>query len=229
MSRCCLRIDSCCAFNCCLGVPVWFCGVVIGDSIPGTVPGAGVVVVAGVVIAPAGAPGAAVSAGVAPAAGERTSGPASTAELAPPGWEMVTSLVPRVGWAEAGTLTGMVGRRPCMGGDPALAAWVISGLPPKTPKDLDTKRRLVSKSLGVFGGRPDMTQAAKAGSPPMQGLRPTIPVSVPASAQPTIGTNDVTISQPGGANSAVDAGPEVRSPAAGAAPADTAAPGAAGA
>jgi len=96
----------------------------------------------------------------------------------------------------------------------------------KYEQENHTKRRLVSKSLGVFGGRPDMTQAAKAGSPPMQGLRPTIPVSVPASAQPTIGTNDVTISQPGGANSAVDAGPEVRSPAAGATPADTAAPGA---
>jgi outer membrane protein assembly factor BamD len=103
----------------------------------------------------------------------------------------------------------------------------------KYEQENHTRRGMMSKSLGVFSGKPDMTQAAKSGTPPMQGLRPTIPVSVPASAQPTLGTNDVTISQPG-ANSAIDTGAEVRSPAAaggtapaaGAAPADTTAPGA---
>jgi outer membrane protein assembly factor BamD len=98
----------------------------------------------------------------------------------------------------------------------------------KYEQENHTRRGMMSKSLGIFSGKPDMTQAAKSGTPPMQGLRPTIPKSVPASAQPTLGTNDVTISQPGGASTAIDTGAEVRSPAAagGAAPADTAAPGA---
>src|SRR5207248_4755063 len=86
-----------------------------------------------------------------------------------------------------------------------------------------TKRGLVSKSFGIFSGKPDITQAAKSGTPPQQGLRPTIPVSVPAAAQPNLGTNDVTITQPG-ADSAIDKGAEVRSPAASAAAAGTATP-----
>jgi outer membrane protein assembly factor BamD len=69
------------------------------------------------------------------------------------------------------------------------------------------------RALSIFSGKPDMSQAAKSGTPPTEGLRPTIPVSVPAAAQPTLGTNDVTISQPG-ASSAIDKGEEVRSPAA---------------
>jgi outer membrane protein assembly factor BamD len=98
----------------------------------------------------------------------------------------------------------------------------------KYEQENHTRRGMMSKSLGIFSGKPDMTQAAKSGTPPLQGLRPTIPVSVPASAQPTLGTNDVTISQPGGANSAIDTGAEVRSPAAagGTPAAGTAAPGA---
>jgi len=76
-----------------------------------------------------------------------------------------------------------------------------------------TKRGLPTRALGIFSGKPDLSQAAKSGSPPLQGLRPTVPVSVPQSAQPTLGTNEVTISQPG-ANSAIDKGEEVRSPAA---------------
>jgi outer membrane protein assembly factor BamD len=99
----------------------------------------------------------------------------------------------------------------------------------KYEQENHTRRGLMAKSFGIFSGKPDMTQAAKSGTPPTQGLRPTIPVSVPASAQPTLGTNDVTISQPG-ASSAIDTGVEARSPAvAGGTPADTAAPGAPGA
>src|SRR5947209_6398837 len=106
---------SCCAFSCCLGLPVWFCGgrlasTAPGDGAPAAAAGAGAVaagvvaagvVAAGVVVA---APGAVVAgapaAGAAPAAGvalgERTSTPLSMAESAP-GWVMVTSFVPSVG------------------------------------------------------------------------------------------------------------------------------------
>jgi outer membrane protein assembly factor BamD len=84
------------------------------------------------------------------------------------------------------------------------------------------------RALSVFSGKPDMSQAAKSGTPPTEGLRPTIPKSVPAVAQPTLGTNDVTISQPG-ANSAIDKGEEVRSPVAAGGAAAPAAPPAAGA
>lgn len=85
-----------------------------------------------------------------------------------------------------------------------------------------SRPKLPTRVLSVFSGKPDMSQAAKSGTPPTEGLRPTIPVSVPATAQPTLGSNEVTISQPG-ANSAIDKGEEVRSPTAaagvGAAPA----------
>ncbi|HXB66686.1 MAG TPA: outer membrane protein assembly factor BamD [Candidatus Acidoferrales bacterium] len=74
-----------------------------------------------------------------------------------------------------------------------------------------SRRGLPTRTLSVFSGKPDLSQAAKAGTPPSEGLRPTIPVSVPQTAQPTLGSNDVTISQPG-ANSAIDKGEEVRSP-----------------
>jgi outer membrane protein assembly factor BamD len=78
-----------------------------------------------------------------------------------------------------------------------------------------TKQGKLSPVLGMFSGKPDVTQAAKGGSPQMEGLRPTIPASVPpAAARPELGTTDVTISQPGGASAALDRGTEVRSPAA---------------
>jgi outer membrane protein assembly factor BamD len=74
-----------------------------------------------------------------------------------------------------------------------------------------SRRGMPARALGIFSGKPDMSQAAKSGTPPSEGLRPLIPVSVPQTAQPSMGTNDVTISQPG-ANSAIDKGEEVRSP-----------------
>jgi outer membrane protein assembly factor BamD len=86
-----------------------------------------------------------------------------------------------------------------------------------------TKVGMMGHFWGMFSGKPDMSQAAKAGAPQMEGLRPTIPASVPAAAaNPELGTNDVTISQPGAASTALDTGEEVRSPAAaGTAPAAT--------
>jgi len=84
------------------------------------------------------------------------------------------------------------------------------------------RRGLPARTLGVFSGKPDFTQAAKAGTPPTEGLRPTIPVSVPAVAQPQLGTTDVTISQQGSAEQ-LDKGQDVRSPAAAGTPAQPAA------
>ena len=75
------------------------------------------------------------------------------------------------------------------------------------------RRGVPSRALSVFSGKPDFTQAAKAGTPPTEGLRPTIPVSVPAAAQPQLGTTDVTISQQGSAEQ-LDKGQDVRAPAA---------------
>lgn len=43
-------------------------------------------------------------------------------------------------------------------------------------------RSLMGKIWGPFSGRPDLTAAAKSGSPQMTGFRPTIPATVPASA-----------------------------------------------
>lgn len=67
-------------------------------------------------------------------------------------------------------------------------------------------------ALGIFRGSPDMSQAAKSGTPPMDGLRPTIPASVPPLAAPSLGSNEVSVTVPGGADSAIDKGAEVRAP-----------------
>ena len=81
-----------------------------------------------------------------------------------------------------------------------------------------TKQGPMSRFWGVFASRPNMAPAAKSGEAKMEGLRPTIPASVPpAAANNQLGTNEVTISQPGAANAALDKGEEVRAPAAGAA------------
>ena len=76
----------------------------------------------------------------------------------------------------------------------------------------------------LFRSRPNMSQAAKSGTPPMEGYRPTIPASVPpAAANPgVLGTNDVSISVPGG-DSEIDKGTEVRANPTGA-PAEPATP-----
>ena len=74
-----------------------------------------------------------------------------------------------------------------------------------------TKPGKLSSIWGVFSSRPDMSQAAKSGTPPMEGYRPTIPASVPpAAANPgVLGSNEVSISNPG-SDSEIDKGKEVR-------------------
>ena len=74
-----------------------------------------------------------------------------------------------------------------------------------------TKPGMMSNFWGIFRSRPDMSQAAKSGTPAMEGYRPTIPASVPpAAANPgALGTNEVSISNPG-SDSEIDKGKEVR-------------------
>jgi len=75
------------------------------------------------------------------------------------------------------------------------------------------KRSVPGKLWGPFAAHPDMTMAAKSGSPQMTGFRPTIPQSVPGQAAPQAGTTDVTataVTDPNAINNLHDA----RSPAA---------------
>jgi len=84
----------------------------------------------------------------------------------------------------------------------------------------------VSHFWGLFRSRPDMSQAAKSGAPPMEGFRPLIPASVPpAAANPggTLGSNEVSITNPGNDN-AIDKGKEARSGVGGAEAAPAATP-----
>ena len=85
----------------------------------------------------------------------------------------------------------------------------------------------MSHFFGVFRKGPDMSLAAKSGSPQMTGMRPTIPASVPASAAGT-GTEvsaDVSVSTVSD-SSALDKNPDARAnpPAPAAASGDPAAP-----
>jgi outer membrane protein assembly factor BamD len=88
-----------------------------------------------------------------------------------------------------------------------------------------TRQGLMSNFWGLFRSRPDMSQAAKSGTPPMEGYRPTIPASVPAAAATpgALGTNEVSISNPG-SDSEIDKGKEVRATVPGAEGAPAAAP-----
>ena len=83
-----------------------------------------------------------------------------------------------------------------------------------------TKQGVPSHFWGLFRSHPDMSQAAKSGTPPMEGYRPTIPASVPAAAATpgALGTNEVSISNPG-SDSEIDKGKEVRANPNGEAPA----------
>jgi outer membrane protein assembly factor BamD len=87
-----------------------------------------------------------------------------------------------------------------------------------------TSRSLMGKIWGPFSGKPDMSAAAKSGTPQMTGFRPTIPVSVPAAAAGATGVTDVGVSVPTDP-SAIDKNPDARLSAAGAAsPAGAATP-----
>jgi outer membrane protein assembly factor BamD len=88
-----------------------------------------------------------------------------------------------------------------------------------------SKRGLMSKVWGPFSGRPDLTAAAKSGSPQMTGFRPSIPATVPASAAGTAnGITDVNAAIAADPN-AINTNPEAR--AAGAPAADGTTPAAA--
>ncbi len=84
---------------------------------------------------------------------------------------------------------------------------------------------MIHRALSPFVSRPDVYLAAKSGAPAMQGLRPPVPVSVPAAAAGgQSGVSDVSVGQAGNTD-AIDKTPDVRlgQPAAGE-PASAAAP-----
>jgi outer membrane protein assembly factor BamD len=89
----------------------------------------------------------------------------------------------------------------------------------KYERENRTKQGMISSVLGVFGTRPDTTLAAKSGTPQMQGLRPTVPVSVPASAAGSLGVSADVSAAIATDSSALDKNPDARAnpPAAGAA------------
>ncbi len=76
-----------------------------------------------------------------------------------------------------------------------------------------TKRGLMAKAWGPFAQHPDVTTAAKSGSPQMTGFRPTIPASVPATAAGEKGSNDVSAIVVADPN-AINTQPDARAPAA---------------
>jgi outer membrane protein assembly factor BamD len=90
-------------------------------------------------------------------------------------------------------------------------------------KENYVKPGLMKNSLGFLSRGPDMSHAAKSGSPAMTTLKPSIPASVPipAEAAPAGGTTDVTISTNPGKDTSLDTKPDARMspPAASAAPA----------
>jgi outer membrane protein assembly factor BamD len=68
----------------------------------------------------------------------------------------------------------------------------------------------MSHFWGMFRKSPDVSAAAKSGSPPMTGYRPTVPVSVPSTASGTTGvTADVSVSTVSD-SSALDSQPDAR-------------------
>ncbi|MGA3098553.1 MAG: outer membrane protein assembly factor BamD [Bryobacteraceae bacterium] len=92
-----------------------------------------------------------------------------------------------------------------------------------------TKRSFMSNVWGGFSGHPDLSAAAKSGTPQMQGMRPTIPANVPPLAAGTLGTSgDITVSVPGDA-SALENNPDARAVPPGQASAGGGTPGEAGA
>src|SRR5262245_1973208 len=73
-----------------------------------------------------------------------------------------------------------------------------------------TDRSFLGKVWGPFSGRPDMSQAAKSGSPQMTGFRPTIPLSIPptAAGTATATSGEVVAVQPDA--NVIDQKPDVR-------------------
>jgi outer membrane protein assembly factor BamD len=73
-----------------------------------------------------------------------------------------------------------------------------------------TDRSLLGKAWGPFSGRPDMSAAAKSGTPQMTGFRPTIPETVPEVARGGVSTSGEVIAVQPAAN-VIDKAPEARS------------------
>jgi outer membrane protein assembly factor BamD len=76
-----------------------------------------------------------------------------------------------------------------------------------------TKASLVKRSTRFLSGSPDLSMAAKSGTPQMNNPKQNVPVSVPVPADATGGVNDVTVAPVTGA-SALDTQPDARSQAA---------------
>jgi outer membrane protein assembly factor BamD len=104
-------------------------------------------------------------------------------------------------------------KRPVPDADPTRYAQM------KYELDNRSKRSLLSKAWEPFAQHPDMSAAAKSGSPQMTGFRPSIPASVPAIAAGAQGTSDVTAAVVSDTNaSAINTQPDARSNLPGAAP-----------
>lgn len=71
------------------------------------------------------------------------------------------------------------------------------------------KPGLTDTAFGMFKRGPNVKTAAKSGSPAMEPLRPTVPVSVPVPGEAGGFQGDVTVQQVG-ANSALDTQPDAR-------------------
>jgi outer membrane protein assembly factor BamD len=84
-----------------------------------------------------------------------------------------------------------------------------------------TRRGLIGKSMGFLSHSPDVSMAAKSGTPPAEGLRPTTPATVPVvTPTPAGATGDIAI-KPVGDSTALDANPDARAVPPGAAAAAT--------
>ncbi|HYO81473.1 MAG TPA: hypothetical protein VES20_08740, partial [Bryobacteraceae bacterium] len=91
------------------------------------------------------------------------------------------------------------------------------------------KPSMSDAAFGIFKRGPSVKAAAKSGTPAMESLRPTIPVSVPVPGDAAGGfQGDVAVQQVGSGNTALDTQPDARSGRAadGTAPQTGAAPGA---
>jgi outer membrane protein assembly factor BamD len=73
-----------------------------------------------------------------------------------------------------------------------------------------TKPGLLSRGLGIFSHSPDVSMAAKSGTPSVDGLRPTTPAFVPVTVPvPAGATGDIAI-QTAGSSTALDNNPDAR-------------------
>ncbi len=88
--------------------------------------------------------------------------------------------------------------------DPAAVARM------KYEEENRTKRGLLAKSTDFLRGSPDVSMAAKSGSPQMSNPKQMVPVSVPVPADQQGGVNDVTVAPVTG-TSALDTQPDARS------------------